>query len=285
MNFVGSVKQLQQRHKDTIGLNNEIESLKEVIANHNVALEEQRQFAQNERNNNYELEFKIEQENALVARSRNMLNSYTSQSKDTKVELDAIRRELRATAMSLEQERSTKKFVLQLLNQQRQNLDRTKITVDCFKERLKQVENSNLSAEERMRQLEEMMQNEEKTHDMLLNDIERIQGAIFRSQSALADLKEVFKLKMLKQKVDENALVTLQRQKVQMEIDTRNSAETIYKLHFRINMLENRMARASGERTDDQTEMNQIKLRELKSVLVQVQETTNLLQVRTFLTF
>lgn len=275
-----SVKQLHQRNKDTIGVIGEIASIQDLISVNTTTLEEQRQFAENERTNNFELETKINTENANVARLRNRVSNYLQQIQNQTVDLTAVLREFRQAAISLEQQRVEKRCIKTSLIEEKSSLEITNRTVANLQNELQSVLNSNLSAEERFRHLEEIVQNEERNTELLLSEVERMQGVLFRSQSALAEFMETYKIKQLKQKVQENALVTLQRQKIQNEIEIRHSAETLYKLNFRINMLESRLARISGECQDDFSEVHQIRLRELQAVLQSTNEMTNLLQAQ-----
>lgn len=273
-----SVKQLQQINKNTLEIFAEIHVLREQIQTNNQTLEEQRQFAENEKANNYQLELLIAHEKAETAQLRMKLEKTLTMVQDRNVEKNELTRDLRVTALALEKQRAELRKFDTALAKQQQAFSSILVVITRLKEKLTSVTETSISAAERLRQLDEMIKAEENLHKSSLYDIERMQETLFRSQSSLADLKDAFKVKEMSQKILDTAIVSLKKQIGQTEYQSQKTAEAIYKLNLRINFLECKLARATGEREDENAETNHLKLEELEKTMARLTEAGNLIQ-------
>lgn len=273
-----SVKQLQQRNKETISILHEIEELHNIINTSNQSLESERQFVNNLKSNNNELEIQIANGRHEYAKLKLLLKDFMSIFQDRNIELAGLGRELRSVASSLESERAAKHRHDNLIKDAEKSLKDIVNTVDKLRQQLISVTQSNMSAEDRTRHLDELIHEEEQIHKSFIYDIERMQGLLFRSQKTLVDLKDTYKVKELSHTIYEQGLVTLQKQIVQTESESYATKENLYKFNFRANMLESRLSRVLGQHHDIDIEVHQARLRELEKTMANVSEAEYLLQ-------
>lgn len=64
-----------------------------------------------------------------------------------------------------------------------------------LRKKLEDVKNTSMSAAERTRQLEQIMQDAQRHTKILEQDIERMQGVVFRSQQTINGLRDIGKIK------------------------------------------------------------------------------------------
>lgn len=275
-----SVKQLQQRNKDTVTINNEMEAIRSQLHKNLQTLEEQRQFAENEQANNYELEMKIANEKAETGRIRLKLDKYIALSQDRNVEREALQRELRLSAVALNNQRFEMKRLTTEITKMNEAHAFAVSKIAYLNDQLAFVMESSISAEDRIRRLEEVIKSEEINHKCVLSDIQRMQDTFYRSQQLLLEQKDTSKLKEMAHRLTETAIAALQKQIAQTEQEFKQSTETIYKLTFRMNMLESRLSRMTNDRNDDESEIFQLRLKELTTIMVGVSETGTLLQAQ-----
>lgn len=275
-----AVNCLQQRNRDTIGVVIEINTVQDAIKSNREVLEEQKVFVANEKANNLEMELKISEQNAEVARLRLRLNKIIVTVKDRAIDTTGLQRELQQTATALESVRAEKRKLIAQQLEEKINVENAMANTVRLKEKLVEVRQSNMSAEERLRKLEDMISVEEAMSKNLIYDIERIQGILFRSQSSQTDYIDAFKLVEMANRIEEQNINTVVRQIAQVQAEERLSHEIIYKLNFRVNMLDNRIGKATGEHHDDNIEEYQLRIRELDKIMQLVNETGTLLQLQ-----
>lgn len=69
-------------------------------------------------------------------------------------------------------------------------LERSEIVIKKLEDRFNKMNNKNMSAQQRLQALEELMDVEEKTQKQINKETDRINGLMFRSQQQLTKFKE-----------------------------------------------------------------------------------------------
>lgn len=263
-----SIKHLQQRDEDTLNVSREILSMKELIETKQEAVVQQQQFHKNEINNNKEIQSQIEIENAEVVKLRKdlincstMLQVYTSEN-------ETMKRELQKSAEMLQKERITIKNLGKEHIQKKEMVVVMIDKVQKLKEKQKMVEGKMLSANDRVRALQEIGKLEEQHEKGLILDLEQIQSQISRALKIHGELIRFYKVQTVTIQGLEQGLITMEKKKQELEKYVLVKRETFYKISYKLAILKSKLTRMSRVKEstagDTENEEHQNKIAELE---------------------
>ncbi|KAJ4428183.1 hypothetical protein ANN_24198, partial [Periplaneta americana] len=192
--------------------------------------------------------------------------------------LARMRRTLAATALRVENHRARNISLSKDIKAKKSRIIEMSAVVHNTQKRLDQVTENTTSAAERARHLEEMIQCEEKTVDIVIKDTERLNELLFRTQRELNNLKKQEEQQQIDIRCLESAKSQISSRIQQQGKELSRQKEIIYNKEFEAQMIEARINRLTGADLDYEVEeANEKKIAELEKTLSEKTATFNLL--------
>lgn len=189
-----AVNQMNQREKDINDSERELEQAKEYSLIKTNELKEQIDFLDQQIQNNKDTEFTIAELNVETSKLRSKLTDLVEMVALYNNELATTKKTVYNVSMRLNRQRQKNRQELTeikdkevLLEKEKQNYEQLMKREEIFKSR-------NLSAQDRLRQLDEMMEIEEKNIKALQMEITRLSGALYRSNQQLNEFQSEEKI-------------------------------------------------------------------------------------------
>lgn len=277
-----SIKHLQQRDEDTLNINREILSVKELIETKRENVLQQQQFHKNEINNNKEVQIQIETGHAEVIKLRKDLSNCSTILNTYASEFESMKRELQRSAELLQKERIT---IKQLEKENIQKKELVAIMIDKvqkLRNKQKTVEQKMLSASDRVRALEEMGKYEEQSEKGLMLDLEQLTSQMSRSLKVQGDLLNFYKVQTLINQGLEQGLITMEKKKQEGEKFLSVKREAYYKISYKLAILMSKLtclSRVKGTPDDSEHEEQRAKIEELEEKCAETIRLYNILHM------
>ncbi|CAG2053558.1 unnamed protein product [Timema podura] len=273
----GSVRVLHQRDSDIHNTVQEINIIRTNLRTREEELREQKQFYDNEVNNNKEMNLQIAQVSHTAAKLRDELARLKAMVTELNNELKVVQRTMCSLGNQLSSQRAKNKQINETILSKKERVESLINQNNILKDRLTMVDSESASATDRVRQLEEMLQVEEKTVHLLDVDIERLHESLFRAQQVLFNLKKEEEVQLIKIKGCELAKNQIHLHATNLDKEVNRQKEIIYNLDYSAQRIESRIAHLSGNLNMDEKEAHLKKIAELEEVLGDKTTTLNLL--------
>nr|CAD7588601.1 unnamed protein product [Timema genevievae] len=273
----GSVRVLHQRDSDIHNTVQEINIIRTNLRTREEELREQKQFYDNEVNNNKEMNLQIAQVSHTAAKLRDELARLKAMVTELNNELKVVQRTMCSLGNQLSSQRAKNKQINETILSKKERVESLINQNNILKDRLTMVDSESASATDRVRQLEEMLQVEEKTVHLLDVDIERLHESLFRAQQVLFNLKKEEEVQLIKIKGCELAKNQIHSHATNLDKEVNRQKEIIYNLDYSAQRIESRIAHLSGNLNTDEKEAHLKKIAELEEVLADKTTTLNLL--------
>lgn len=277
-----SIKHLQQRDEDTLNINREILSMKELIETKRENVLQQQQFQNNEINNNKEVQIQIESGHAEVMKLRKDLSNCSTILNTYASEFESMKRELQRSAELLQKERMTIKKLEKGYIEKKETVVVMIDKVQKLKNKQKTVEQKMLGASERVRTLEEMGKCEEQLQKGLMLDLEQLTSQMSRSLKVHGDLLSFFKVQTIIIQGLEQGLVTMEKKKQEAEKFLSTKREAYYKISYKLAILMSKLtclSRVKGTPDDLENEEQRDKISELEDKCAETIRLYNILHM------
>ncbi|XP_069687634.1 coiled-coil domain-containing protein 39 isoform X1 [Periplaneta americana] len=273
-----SVRILHQRDRDIHNLMQEIALIRAEERQKLETLREHKQFYENEVKNNNETDAQISVITRSLIQRRDDYNKCCKLVEEMTQELARVRRTLAATALRVENHRARNISLSKDIKAKKSRIIEMSAVVHNTQKRLDQVTENTTSAAERARHLEEMIQCEEKTVDIVIKDTERLNELLFRTQRELNNLKKQEEQQQIDIRCLESAKSQISSRIQQQGKELSRQKEIIYNKEFEAQMIEARINRLTGADLDYEVEeANEKKIAELEKTLSEKTATFNLL--------
>nr|CAD7438248.1 unnamed protein product [Timema bartmani] len=273
----GSVRVLHQRDSDIHNTVQEINIVRTNLRTREEELREQKQFYDNEVNNNKEMNLQIAQVSHTAAKLRDELARLKAMVTELNNELKVVQRTMCSLGNQLSSQRAKNKQIHETILSKKERVESLINQNNILKDRLTMVDSESASATDRVRQLEEMLQVEEKTVHLLDVDIERLHESLFRAQQVLFNLRKEEEVQLIKIKGCELAKNQIHSHATNLDKEVNRQKEIIYNLDYSAQRIESRIAHLSGNLNMDEKEAHLKKIAELEEVLGDKTTTLNLL--------
>lgn len=135
-----------------------------------------------------------------------------------------------STANHLEKERANSRNLDEELDNKESRIEQLKTEKEELAKKLKDIQNSTASTADRARQMEQMLEYEQRNEKSLMVDIQRMQGILFRTQQALVVQKEITRSKEIDIGGCETAIGFMHKQGRNLETEVQKQNEVIYDL-------------------------------------------------------
>nr|CAD7573983.1 unnamed protein product [Timema californicum] len=260
----GSVRVLHQRDSDIHNTMKEINIIRNNLRAREEDLREQKQFYDNEVNNNKEMDLQIAQVSHTAAKLRDELARLKAMVTELNNELKVVQRTMCTLGNQLSSQRAKNKQINETILSKKERVELLINQNNILKDRLTMVDSESASATDRVRQLEEMLQVEEKTVHLLDMDIDRLHESLFRAQQVLFNLRKEEEVQLIKIKGCELAKNQIHSHATNLDKEVNRQKEIIYNLDYSAQRIESRIAHLSGNLNMDEKEAHLKKIAELE---------------------
>ncbi|XP_018561300.1 coiled-coil domain-containing protein 39-like [Anoplophora glabripennis] len=276
-----AVKMLQRRDEDVVKTQEHIIGTQELIERHKEKLDEENVFLNNEKRNNHELDLEMESLNALNSRLRRDCDDLAQDLLTMNSELQALKREVASSAQQLENERLKRRFVADTIQQTESRCVKFEEDIEKLIQKLEEMKDSNTSSAEKLRNIEKMVDMEEKLYNIYVSDTEKINSQLYRSDKAYKD--QITIGKSLEMEVSNTTLICTQlRKRIRCEsTELEKFKEVVYNMEFRIDEFEKRLLALEYEAIeDDNAEEKEKAILELEETLTNHKAVQHTLQIQ-----
>nr|CAD7404354.1 unnamed protein product [Timema cristinae] len=260
----GSVRVLHQRDSDIHNTVKEINIIRTNVRAREEELREQKQFYDNEVNNNKEINLQIAHVSHTAAKLRDELARLKAMVTELNNELKVVQRTMCTLGNQLSSQRAKNKQINETILSKKERVESLINQNNILKDRLTMVDSESASATDRVRQLEEMLQVEEKTVHLLDMDIGRLHESLFRAQQVLFNLRKEEEVQLIKIKGCELAKNQIHSHATNLDKEVNRQKEIIYNLDYSAQRIESRIAHLSGNINIDEKEAHLKKIAELE---------------------
>ncbi|KAJ8916181.1 hypothetical protein NQ315_016320 [Exocentrus adspersus] len=242
-----AVKMLQHRDEDVIKAQEQIVCTQELIEKQKERLNEENGFLANEQRNNHELDLEMESLNALSSRMRRNYSDLTQELLIMNSELHGLKREVASSAQQLENERMKLKRQTETLEKKERMCIKFADDIIKLKQKLEEMKGSNINSAEKIRNIEKLIEAEDKMYNMYVSDTEKINGHMFRCDKVLKE--QIAAGKQLEMDLN-NAMLSctqLRKHTRTQKKEIEKIKEVVYNMEFRIDEFESRLLKLECE--------------------------------------
>ncbi|XP_063902797.1 coiled-coil domain-containing protein 39 [Zophobas morio] len=273
-----SVKILQQRDNDIDHTQTQILETQEIIEKEQEKLQEHKQFHENELKNNNDLEHEKQQLNYLNSKLRRELHELSQYTLLLHSQADTVRRQMVHIAHQLEKERKNKKTIHEKIANTQDKIENIKIRANALREKNEAIKKSAMSADERTRQLEKLIDYEQKQQNALQSDCELLQNIFFRVQQELQEQFSIGKMRDLDINGVVNNINHLRKHNDDQRKALGKRKEDAYELDYKIDEVQRKILIKENVIHNEFTEELEIKLLELENTMGERAEIKNMLK-------
>ncbi|KAG5864259.1 hypothetical protein JTB14_019631 [Gonioctena quinquepunctata] len=274
-----TVKMLQQRDNDIMNSQEQISNVLEIIQKQQEKLSEEKTFMKNERRNNREIELEVQEMNVVNSRMRRDLNDLMQHILLISGELHSLKRQVAAAAHHLENERIKSKRKDQTFVDKEILSDKYRQDIENLEKKFEEVKESSMSAEERVRRIEKLIDHEEKLYNFYMSDTEKINANVFRNDQLLKEQRDFGKFLEVEISNTNCNCTQLRKhiQKQKRELDS--IKEVVYDMEFRIDDTEKKLYKLMDEsKKDEGADENELQIMELEKTLANNKDVQHALQ-------
>ncbi|KAK2144272.1 hypothetical protein LSH36_772g01071 [Paralvinella palmiformis] len=285
-----TIDQMQRRDKEMDLLASQLARVKAEVRQREEIIKEKQQFLDNEIENNKELEMKISLAERTSAKMRLDFQEAEQQRDQFQSEaspyllldklLEALKRTVDRTAMDLETTRAEVTQMKKEVAEKQDKLSQAKQLHEALNEKLKQVSESALSAEEQASRMDELLQQEEVHQKELDVELKRLRELHFRKTQELYQARTEERNTEAEIQGSRAAIRNLNSKINKLDHDSLKQQEIVYNQDFAIQQLERRINRMQGEQSNEEKLQLEAKIKELTEELEQKSHTRHMLSLQ-----
>lgn len=272
-----TIEQMQKRDEEMDQCSLLLAKVKQEIREREMVLKEKFNFLQSEVENNKEYEKNISNAERQAAKLRLENQAQETNCTYLKNELNSLKGTVDRTATDLESMRTQLANVKKEIVDRNNKLKTTKEYNEGLVQKLKSVNESTLSVEERANRMEEMLKEEEQTIKEIEFQLQQLREQQFKRNQELANQKEKEKNTEAEIIGSRTALQNLNSRLHKLDRDSLKQQEMIYGQDFQIQHLERKMSKLQGELNTDEKLVLEAKVAELNSNLAEKKDTCSML--------
>jgi chromosome segregation ATPase len=147
-------------------------------------------------------------------------------------------------------------------SEKRKHIEEGRVELERLKDKYDSFNTKNMCAQERLKQLVEIVEAEEKNIRVLNDETTRLAGALYRAQQQLFSMKQEDKLLIVEANAIESGIVKIAAAIKANEKELIRQTEIAYNIDFNMEQIEIRMANLKGENVlkskDDKGKCNEL---------------------------
>nr|XP_023029063.1 coiled-coil domain-containing protein 39 [Leptinotarsa decemlineata] len=274
-----TVKMLQQRDNDIMKTQEQMSTVQEMIQKQQEKLSEEDIFLKNEQRNNHEIKLDIQNLNAVNSRMRRDYHELVQHTLLINGELHALKRQVAASSLDLENERIRSKRLDQTFADKEILCDKYRQDIENLEKKFAEVKGCTMSSEERIKRIEKLINYEERLYDIYISDTEKINSSMYRIDKFLKDQKSIGKILEIDLNNANCNCAQLRKHIQSKKKDLEKIKEVVYDMEYRIDDTEKKLYTLLDEsKKDDLTDENEKKILELEKVLANHKDVQHALQ-------
>ncbi|XP_041482554.1 coiled-coil domain-containing protein 39-like [Lytechinus variegatus] len=272
-----TIEQMQRRDREMDRLATKLAEAKSDLMDHEEMVKEKQQFLENEMENNQEQTKKIQATDRLAARLRLDYQDNENQRIQFADELETLKFTVERTATDLEAMRRQVNELKKDVENKKERVEAAKRHRGELMSKLKMATDQSLSAEEMAAVMDTMLQDEETTLHLLEQELKRLRDLQYKRSQELYEAKTAEKNTSAEIQGARAASRNLSSRINKMDHDSLKQQEIIYNQDFTVQQLERKIARLEGERSTEEMDMLNARIKELTDFLEERNNTHGLL--------
>lgn len=261
-----AVNQMNQREKEIQVTEIEIVTAKKITADKRASLEREEMLLKLKQDENRETELYIQELNITSSELRNRLLRLEDSIALKSSELLALRKSVQHESQKLNDMRSENRQMLKEEKDRENHLIETNDELKMMREKFDKFKNNNSNAQERLKQIEEMLEAEIKNKRKIQDEADRLCSALFRSQQQLKRLQEADQNLALENQALEAGIARTRASCKSLEKELLRQTEILYNVDYNIQHAEMRLASMKGTVDEEETKRLDNRRRRLEKI-------------------
>uniref|UniRef100_A0A336LP20 Coiled-coil domain-containing protein 39 n=1 Tax=Culicoides sonorensis TaxID=179676 RepID=A0A336LP20_CULSO len=276
-----AVTQMSQREKDIKDAENEIEKSRELTKIKEERLKQVTQKYEIQMLDNKELELHMEDLNSGHSTLKQNFTSLQETLQTNESELNSLRNEVQNIANKLANQRALNKKLVQEETDKEAACRKSVGELEALKKKHENFKSKKMNAQERLKQLDDFVEAEEKQIKSIEDEMSRLKGALFRAEQQLHKLQEQEKL----MDTEAHAIKSsIGRVKVNNKNDIKELSrqwDIAYHLEYNIQQAEIRIDNMKGSKSPDEDLKLDDQIRSLEMTLQAKKQSLNQISSQT----
>ncbi|KAL9701953.1 hypothetical protein quinque_005394 [Culex quinquefasciatus] len=275
-----AVKHMNQREEDIKEVEGEIERAREFSDLLGEDLKAQDEFLEEQQRNNREIELGIAELNVEVSKLRNRLSALTDNVQLKTNEYQITRKAVQNVSNKLTSMRNKNRQALMEEAEKERQIHTNLSQLEELREKFENFRSKTLCAQERLRQLNEIVEQEERQMKVLSDETARLSTALYRAQSQLVAMKDEEKLLRIEVLSTESGIGKIKAAMKIQEREIIRQTEISYNVDYNIEKLEERIANMRGENKQEGANRAHAKLVQAEAIYLARKQNYSLLQAQ-----
>ncbi|XP_033638039.1 coiled-coil domain-containing protein 39-like [Asterias rubens] len=275
-----TIEQMQRRDKEMDMLANELSEVKAEVFNNESNVKEKQQFLDNEVENNREQQKKLGATDRAAAKLRLDYRDAETQRIQFQDELETLKFTVARTATDLEGMRRQVGDLKRDVEDKKNRVENAKANRQDLMIKLEKISDASLTAEERAAMMDKALLDEEENLHLLDQELKRLRDLQYKKAQELFEGKTMEKNTMAEIQGSRAASRNLSSRINKLDHDSLKQQEIIYNQDFTVQQLERRIARIQGERSTEEMDQLNAKIKELTAVLEERNNTYQLVNTQ-----
>uniref|UniRef100_A0A8W7PLP0 Coiled-coil domain-containing protein 39 n=1 Tax=Anopheles coluzzii TaxID=1518534 RepID=A0A8W7PLP0_ANOCL len=277
-----AVKHMNQREGAIKSVEADIDSAHEVTEMLQGDLQAQVEFLEQQQRNNQEIELRIADLNVEVSKLRNRLTALNDSVQLKTNEYQITRKAVQNLSNKLATMRSRNCHSLVEGNEKEQQIHANLSELELLRDKLDNFRSKSLCAQDRLRQLNEIVESEEKQIRAMENETERLSTALFRAQQQLFAMREEDKLLKVEVHSTESGMAKIQAALKNMKKEIVRQLEISYTVDYNMEKVQERIANMKGAgNTQEEANRAHAKLTHAQNILMMKRQNLEVLLAQT----
>ncbi|KAG5682425.1 hypothetical protein PVAND_011778 [Polypedilum vanderplanki] len=241
-----AVNQMNQREREIKDTENDVENAKKISIDKLKALNYEENTMKLKQNTNRDIELDIGELNIALSDLRNRLLKLDNIITLKNSELLALRKTVQNESQRLNNLRNQNR---QMLTEEKDKENSLKSMIDdlrMIREKYEKFKGTNSDAQERLRQIEELLEMESKNMKKIEDDISRLCSALYRSEQQLKMLQQVERNLTIESQALESGISRARSSCKNFEKELVRQTEILYNVEYKIQHAEMRLSSMQG---------------------------------------
>ncbi|XP_058117768.1 coiled-coil domain-containing protein 39 [Anopheles ziemanni] len=252
-----AVKHMNQRERYIKDVEAEIDTARDVTDKLQGDMQAQVEFLEEQQRNNQEIEIRIGDLNVEVSKLRNRLTILNDSVQLKTNEYQVTRKSVQNLSNKLSAMRSRNNHALNEEDQKKNQIHTNLSELEILRDKLDNFRSKSMCAQERLRQLNEMVESEEKQIRAMETETTRLSTALYRAQQQLFAMKEEDKLLKTEVYSTESGIGKIRAAKKALTKEIARQIEISYDVDYSMEKVQARIANMKGA-GDRQEEENRV---------------------------
>ncbi|XP_016073580.1 PREDICTED: coiled-coil domain-containing protein 39 [Miniopterus natalensis] len=275
-----TIEQMQKRDRDIDNCALALAKIKQEVREKESVVKEKIKFLENEIGNNIEYEKRISVADRKALKCRMEYQQHEVNRNQLKDELDSLKATVNRSSSDVEALRKNISKVKIDIHDETIRLHRIKNCNEIARNKLSQITEKTMSAEEKATNLEDLLKEEDRNVKEVEIQLNILKGVLFKKVNELQT--ETMKEKAVVSEIEgtRSSLKHLNQQLHKLDFETLKQQEIMYSQDFHIQQVERRMSRLKGEINSEEKQALETKVIELKKTLEEKKTTFGILEAQ-----